>query len=45
MRLIIETIRHPAEMARMFFWPDVIVAALAALHLAVNWLVRRQRKI
>jgi hypothetical protein len=40
--LVIETIRHPAEMARMFFWPGVIIAAVVALHVAINWLVRRR---
>jgi hypothetical protein len=28
-------------MGRAFFWPGVTVAAVIALHLAVNWLVRR----
>ena len=40
--LVAETIRHPAEMARAFFWPGVIVAGVIALHIAINWLVRRQ---
>jgi hypothetical protein len=28
-------------MGRAFFWPGVTVAAVIALHVAVNWLVRR----
>jgi len=33
--------RDPTEMGRTFLSPGVIIAAVIALHVAVNWLVRR----
>jgi len=37
-----ETIRDPAGMAEALFWPGTVVAAILALHFAVEWLVRRR---
>jgi hypothetical protein len=30
--------RDPTEMGRAFLWPGVIIAAVIALHVAVDWL-------
>jgi len=40
--LIVEASRRPAEMARAFFWPSVIITGVIVLHFAVNRLVRRR---
>jgi hypothetical protein len=33
--------RDPTGMGRAFLWPGVIIAAVIALHVAVDWLARR----
>lgn len=38
--LIVETIRHPTQMADALFWPGIIIAGVVLLHYAVKCLVK-----